>query len=203
MKDFDSLKTLWEQAGDDLPPRENKHVQWSNQSRNYKLNLQNHQLRGALMLILTGLLIIAMALFADFNFKSIITYTGMYLIAGICFVQAILLLFTWQKIKKIDETQPPRQHLQQWEAYYNFRQKQIKWNMPLYFIFLNLAMGIYLIEIFQGRPLTNVLIFTGIYLGWMLFAYFYLGKRVIRKEEFKLKTIMDNLKQLEAQLAGE
>ena len=75
--------------------------------------------------------------------------------------------------------------------------------MPLYFIFLNLAMGMYLIEIFQGRPLINVLIFTGIYLGWMLFAYFYLGKRVIRKEEFKLKTIMDNLKQLEAQLADE
>ena len=203
MKDFDSLKTLWGQAGDDLPPQEVKIVQWSNQSRNFKLNLQNQQLRGGILLILTGLLVIGMALFADFP-KTLLTYFGMYLIiAGICFVQAILLLFTWQKIKKIDETQPPRQHLQQWEAYYNFRQKQIKWNMPLYFIFLNLAMGMYLIEIFQGRPLTNVLIFTGIYLGWMIFAYFYLGKRVIRKEEFKLKTIMDNLKQVEAQLTGE
>ena len=51
--------------------------------------------------------------------------------------------------------------------------------------------------------MVNVLIFLAVYLGWMIFAYFYLGKRVIRKEEFKLKTIMDNLKQLEAQLAGE
>ena len=202
MKDFDSLKTLWEQAGDDLPPRDNKKVQWSNQSRNYKLNLQNQQLRGGILLIFTALLIIAMALFAVF-YKTLITYIGMYLISAICLAQAILLLYTWQKIKNIDETLPPHQHLQQWEAYYAFRQKLINWNMPLYFIFLNLAMGIYLFDIFQGRPIVNVLIFLAIYLGWMVFAYFYLGKRVIRKEEFKLKTIMDNLKQLEAQLAGE
>ena len=202
MKDFDSLKTLWEQAGNDLPPRENKNVQWSNQSRNYKLNLQNQQLRGGILLIFTALLIIAMALFADF-YKTLITYIGMYLIAAICLAQALLLIYTWQRIKNIDDTLPPRQHLQQWEAYYNFREKLIKWNMPLYFFFLNLAMGIYLFDIFRGRPLTNVLIFLAVYLGWMIFAYFYLGKRVIRKEEFKLKTIMDNLKQLEAQLAGE
>ena len=202
MKDFDSLKTLWEQAGDDLPPRDNKKVQWSNQSRNYKLNLQNQQLRGGILLIFTALLIIAMALFAVF-YKTLITYIGMYLISAICLAQAILLLYTWQKIKNIDETLPPHQHLQQWEAYYAFRQKLINWNMPLYFIFLNLAMGIYLFDIFQGRPIVNVLIFLAIYLGWMVFAYFYLGKRVIRKEEFKLKTIMDNLKQLEAQLKGE
>lgn len=202
MKDFDSLKTLWEQAGDDLSPRDNKKVQWSNQSRNYKLNLQNQQLRGGILLIFTALLIIAMALFADF-YKTLITYIGMYLLSVICLAQAILLLYTWQKIKNIDETLPPHQHLQQWEAYYNFRKKLIKWNMPLYFIFLNLAMGIYLFDIFQGRPIVNVLIFLAIYFGWMVFAYFYLGKRVIRKEEFKLKTIMDNLKQLEAQLTGE
>lgn len=202
MKDFDSLKTLWEQAGDDLPPREKKNVQWTNQSRNYKLNLQNQQLRGGILLIFTALLIIAMALFADF-YKTLITYIGMYLIAAICLAQAILLIYTWQKIKNIDETLPPRQHLQQWEAYYLFREKLIKWNMPLYFIFLNLAMGIYLFDIFKGRPIMNVLIFLAIYLGWMIFAYFYLGKRVIRKEEFKLKTIMGNLKQVEAQLAGE
>ena len=202
MKDFDSLKTLWEQAGDDRPPRENKNVQWSNQSRNYKLNLQNQQLRGGILLIFTALLIIAMAFFADF-YKSLVTYIGMFLIAAVCIGQAIILLFTWQKIKNIDETLPPREHLQQWEAYYQFRQKLMKWNMPLYFILLNLAMGIYLFDIFKGRPIVNVLIFLAVYLGWMIFAYFYLGKRVIRKEEFKLKTIMDNLKQLEAQLAGE
>lgn len=202
MKDFDSLKTLWEQAGDDLPPSKVKTGQWSNQSRSFKLNLQNEQLRGGIMLIFTALLIIGMALFADF-YKTFLTYIGMYLIAAICIAQAILLLYTWEKIKNIDETLPPQQHLQQWEAYYSFRQKLIKWNMPLYFIFLNLAMGIYLFEIFQGRPMVNVLIFLAVYLGWMIFAYFYLGKRVIRKEEFKLKTIMDNLKQLEAQLAGE
>ena len=202
MKDFDSLKTLWEQAGYNQPPRDNKKVQWSNQSRNYKLNLQNQQLRGGILLIFTALLIIAMALFADF-YKTLITYIGMYLIAAICLAQALLLIYTWQKIKNIDDTLPPRQHLQQWEAYYNFREKLIKWNMPLYFIFLNLAMGIYLFDIFKGRPIINVLIFLAVYLGWMIFAYFYLGKRVIRKEEFKLKTIMDNLKQLEAQLTGE
>ena len=202
MKDFDSLKNLWQQAGENPPAQENKNIQWNSQSKNYKLNLQNQQLRGAIMLFLTALLIIAMALFTSFE-KTVITYIGMYLLAAICIAQSILLIFTWQKIKNIDETLPPNQHLKQWESYYNFRQQQIRWNMPLYFIFLNLAMGIYLFDIFQGRPIVNVLIFLAVYICWMIFAYFYLRKRVIRKEEYKLKTIMDNLKQLKAQLTGD
>jgi uncharacterized membrane protein YciS (DUF1049 family) len=102
--------------------------------------------------------------------------------------------YTYLKLKRIDESVPPSMHLLQWEAYYDFRQKLIKYNMPVYFITLNLAMGVYLYEVFRGRPIVNVSIFLALYIGWMLFAIFYLGKRTQRKEESRLKSIINELK---------
>ncbi len=72
--------------------------------------------------------------------------------------------------------------------------------MPVYFIMLNLAMGIYFIEVLGGRPILNVLILLAIYFGWILFAWFYIGKRKAKKEHMRLQQIIDELKSIEAQL---
>ena len=60
-----------------------------------------------------------------------------------------------------------------------------------------------MLELFKGRPVENIVIFITIYTAWMLFAYFYLGKRSQRKEENRLRGIMDNLEALKAQWAEE
>jgi Flp pilus assembly protein TadB len=72
--------------------------------------------------------------------------------------------------------------------------------MPVYYVLLNIAMAIYMIEIFTGRPVANVIIFIAVYAGWMLFAYFYLGKRNLKKEDNRLRKIIDDLKAIEIQL---
>ena len=72
--------------------------------------------------------------------------------------------------------------------------------MPLYYTLLNIAMGIYMLEIFTGRPLLNVVIIIAVYVAWMLFAYFYLGKRNMRKEDDRLNSIIGELELIESQL---
>ncbi len=198
MKDFDSLKEMWQSPTEVEKSPAIKNI--GNNSKTLKMKLQKQQLSGAIMLVLTAVLIGGMAIFANFNFKHWYTYAAMALLCAICLSQAGLMLSLYKKIRNINETEAPAAHLQQWEAYYELRKNQNKWNMPLYYILLNFAMGIYLIEIFTGRPIINVSIFIAVYVAWMLFAYFYLGKRTMRKEDARLKNIVTDLKLIESQL---
>ena len=164
--------------------------------------MQKQQLGGAIMLLITAALIIAMALFANLNFTKWYTYAAMALISLVCIFQAAFMFNIYKKLKAISETETPAMHLHQWEQYYEMRKQQNKWNMPVYYIFLNVAMGIYVLEIFSGRPVVNVIIFVAVYAAWMLFAYFYLGKRNIAKEEKRLNGIISELKNIEQQLSN-
>jgi hypothetical protein len=198
MQDFDSLKNIWQKpASAEISPTP---TTIGKTSKTLKMKLQKQQLGGAVMLILTAILIAAMAIFGGFNFTHWYTYGGMALMCMVCLAQAGLMYSLYKKITNINETVAPSDHLQQWEAYYDLRKKQNKWNMPLYYILLNIAMGIYLVEIFTGRPLLNVSIFIAVYISWMLFAYFYLGKRNMRKEDERLNSIVNDLKGIENQL---
>ena len=200
MQDFDSLKNMYQQ------PRSSGTVMPADTinktSLNTKRKMQKQQLGGAIMLLLTAVLIACMALFAGFNFTKWYTYAAMALICLICIGQAAFMFIIYKKLKAINETATPALHLQQWEQYYQMRKQQNKWNMPLYYILLNVAMGIYLLELFTGRPIVNVIIFLAVYAAWMLFAYFYLGKKNIAKEEKRLNGIISDFKTIELQLSN-
>lgn len=200
MQDFDSLKNMYQQphsAGTVMPEGTFKKT-----SLNAKRKMEKQQLGGAIVLLFTAALIGAMAIFANLDFTQWYTYAAMVMICLVCISQAAFMFNIYKKLKAIDETQTPAVHLQQWEQYYEMRKQQNKWNMPLYYFFLNVAMGIYVLEIFTGRPVVNVLIFIAVYAAWMLFAYFYLGKRNIQKEEKRLNGIISGLKNIESQLSN-
>ena len=200
MQDFDSLKNMYQQ------PRSSGTVMPADTinktSVNTKRKMQKQQLGGAIMLLVTATLIAAMALFGNFNFTKWYTYAAMASLSLVCICQAAFMYIIYKKLKAINETETPAVYLQQWEQYYEMRKQQNKWNMPLYYILLNVAMGIYLLEIFTGRPVVNVIIFLAVYVAWMLFAYFYLGKRTIAKEEKRLNSIIRELKTIELQLSN-
>jgi hypothetical protein len=200
MQDFDSLKNMWQQPAKAGEASKEITISVTNTTTT-KMKLQKPQLHGAIALTITGVLIACLAIFGNFHFEHWYTYAGMILICAICFVQAAFMYATFKKIQRIDETLEPAAHLQQWEAYYNLRKKQNRWNMPVYYVLLNVAMAIYMIELFTGRPIVNVVIFIGVYVAWMLFAYFYLGKRTLRKEDSRLQTIINDLKGIEGQLS--
>jgi hypothetical protein len=98
--------------------------------------------------------------------------------------------------KKVDDTANPAQHLNQWETYFVFRKKQAAINLPGYFIALNLTMGLYFIEVLSGRPVSNVIILLAVYAAWMVFGYFYIGKKNLKKEDKRLQSIIDELKSI-------
>ncbi|MEO6583054.1 MAG: hypothetical protein ABIO05_01950 [Ferruginibacter sp.] len=198
MQNFESLKNIWEQSPDsdsNLPA-----LSMSKTSASAKTKMQKQQLGGAVILVLTALLIGAMAVFGNFNFTHWYTYGAMVLICLVCLVQAGFMYSIYKSMKNIDATVTPARHLQQWEHYYALRKKQNNWNMPLYYLFLNIAMGIYLVEVFAGRPVIKVSIFIAVYVAWMLFAFFYLSKKAIRKEDKRINAIINELKSIETQL---
>ena len=200
MQSFDSLKDIWDQsakpnAGESLLLQTRKNI-----PATVKIKLQKQQILGAAMLIITAILISWMAFFGNFNFQHWYTYASMGMICMICLTQAVFLYSGYKKIKSIDDTVAPATYLRQWEAYYALRKKQIKWNLPAYYLLLNAAMGVYFLEVLAGRPVINILIFMAVYLAWMLFAYFYLGKKTVQKENSRLQGIIDELKRIELQL---
>ncbi|MES2646377.1 MAG: hypothetical protein V4717_05845 [Bacteroidota bacterium] len=199
MKDFESLQNLWQQSGNE--EGKNRQPLGGNKAAvNSKRRLKNKQLGGCIMLVFTGLLMLAMGLFYEFNFQHWYTYGAIALVALICFGQASLMLYTWKRIKAIDDTASPTNNLQQWEAYYLMRKKQITYGMPVYYLALNGAMGLYFLEVFSGRPIVNVIIFLAVYLAWMAFAYFYLDKRSVKKETARLHIVIGDLKAIVNQL---
>ena len=171
MQDFDSLKNMWQQpvkSGDVSQDIINSITN----TKTTKMKLQKPQLHGAIALTLTAIFIACLAIFGGLNFKHWYTYGGMVLICIVCLVQASFMYATYKKIKSIDDTVEPAAHLHQWEAYYDLRKKQNRWNMPVYYVLLNVAMAIYMIEIFTGKPVLNGVVFIAIYAAWMMLPTF-------------------------------
>jgi hypothetical protein len=200
MQDFDALKNVWQQPAGTAGSKPDITTIINNTTTS-KMKLQKPQLHGAIFLTLTAAFIACLAIFGNLNFIHWYTYGGMILICIVCLVQAAFMYMTYKKLKSIDDTVEPSAHLRQWEAYYHLRKKQNQWNMPVYYVALNIAMAVYMVELFTGRPLVNVLIFIGVYAAWMLFAYFYLGKRNIKREDNRLQKVINELKMIEGQLS--
>ena len=199
MQEFEELKNIWQQS---TPAPQSSHLpDLSKASAQTKIKVQNEYRNGAICLLLTAIAIAGMAIWGNFNFEYWYTYGAMGLVCAICLAQAAILFFTFRKIRQIDQTAPPQQHLRQWEAYYTYRQSLLKWNSPLYFVLLNLALGLYFLEVLGGASTQFQLIFGTIYISWMVYAYFFMGKRIIRRENKRIQSIMEELSQLDAQLA--
>ena len=199
MKDFDAIKEMWQQQ-----PVADVHkmdlVAVSRHAAGTKKKLKTQQLRGVVMLCCTAVYITWIGFFSSIHFQLTVTYLAVMLMLAVILLQAAVSLYIHHKLNNINETMAPAAHLKQWQNYYLFRKKQVRLNHPLYFIFLNLAFGLYFIEILGGRPFWMSLMVLVIYLAWMIFSYFVLGRRALAREEKKLKAIIDDLTQVAEQL---
>ena len=71
--------------------------------------------------------------------------------------------------------------------------------MPVYYTLLSIALGVYMYELLKNADLWKMILTFAITYSWMLFAYFYLGKKEIKKQDAKLDGIISELKSLENQ----
>ena len=195
MEEFKELENLWKQSETKIPPQKTN----ISKIKNNRMKLKNTYTKGAILLILTGIFILGLMIFLDSNLKTILVVSSMIIISITCFLQAALMLFTANEIAKIDETQTPASHLKQWQSFRVFQKKQRHWNMPVYYTLLSIALGVYMYELLKNADLWKMILTFAITYSWMLFAYIYLGKKEIKKQDAKLDGIISELKSLENQ----
>lgn len=200
MQDFDALKKLWQEEPENARQISTPAELSSTSQRNRKW-LKNTQLIGAIGQIITGGFITWMIFYGNFGFKFWYTYLSMGLVVLLSLIQASFMFYTYGKIKAIDDSLSPAEHLRQWENYYAIRKKQLTFQGPVFTILLSIILGIYYIEILSGRPFLPSLIIVICTIVWILFAYFYLGRKSIKKETRRLQSIIDELKQVEKQFS--
>lgn len=195
MEEFKELENLWKQSETKVPTiQQNLTTIKSN-----RMKLKNTQIKGAVLLIITGIFILSIMIFLDSKLKTIPIISSMIIISITCFLQAVLMLFTAKEIANIDETQSPNLHLKQWQNFREFQKKIRTWNMPVYFILLSSALGVYFYELLKDIDLWKMILAYVITYSWMFFAYFYLGKKEIKKQDAKMDRIISELKNLENQ----
>lgn len=195
MEEFNKIEDLWKHTENKAPT---KHHNLKAIKTN-RMNLRNTNLFGALSLISTGIIMQLLKTQLDANIKSMPFHISLFLLSLICFLQAGIMLFLAKKINDIDETQKPIFHLQQWQNFRSSQMKLRKWNMPVYFILLSSTLGIYMYELLKTVDLWKMILAFAVTYAWLLFAYFYLGKKRIKKDDERLDGIISELKQLEQQ----
>lgn len=195
MEEFKELENLWKQSKTEVPTEKTD----LSKLQNNRTKMKNSNIKGAVLLIITGILILVMMFLLDLKIKSALVTFAMIIMSAICFIQAAIMLFTAREISKIDETQTPSLHLKQWQNFREFQKKQRVWNMPVYYVLLSTALGIYMYELLKTVDLWKMILAFGVTYAWILFAYFYLGKKKIRKDDERLDGIISDLKQLEQQ----
>lgn len=195
MEEFNNIQNLWKKSETEVP---SQNIDYK-KIKNNRQKLKSNNVNGAVLLLLTGIFIFGLMIFLDEKVRTPLVIVAMCTVSAICFLQAGLCFFNANKISRIKETQSPNLHLKQWQDFRIFQKKQRHWNLPLYYILLGVAMGFYLWEILKNADFTlKVIAFGGTY-SWMIFSYFYLGKKQIKKQDAKMDEIITNLKNLENQ----
>lgn len=195
MEEFKDLENLWKQAETKVPTKTTDVTK----IKTNRMKLKNTYTKGAIFLIVTGFFILGFMIFLDEKIKTVPIISAMIIIAACCILQAGLMIFTAKKISRIDETQTPAYHLKQWQNFREFQKKQRHWNMPVYYTLLSIAIAVYMYELLKTVDLWKLILAFVITYSWMFFAYFYLGKKEIKKQDAKLDGIISELKTLENQ----
>ncbi|SFI99048.1 hypothetical protein SAMN05421638_1723 [Kaistella treverensis] len=195
MEEFKNLENLWKTSETKIPAKNDQ----ISKIKNNRMKLKNTYTKGAILLVATGIFILILMTTFDAKILTLPIVSAMVIISLVCFLQAGLMFFTAKKISGIDETQTPASHLQQWLEFREFQKKLRHWNMPVYYILLSLALGVYMFELLKTVDLWKMLLAFAITYSWLLFAYFYLGKKEVKKQDAKMDRIISELKNLENQ----
>lgn len=201
MDPFDDLKKIWQQPVS--PPDTAGWEQLRQTNATHSQKLARTQLVSGLALALTAVFLATFNELTGIRFTQQTTYVGLYLMACITGGQAVVNLYMYWRLRQIDLAAPVAEHLADWERYYAFRKQLVRVNGPVYFLLLNGAFGLYFIEILGQMSLSSRIISLVVYTCWMLYAYFVLGKRTLRREEGRLNEIIGGLRRYQNQLASE
>lgn len=195
MQDFNDIQNLWKNTETSV---KNPLIDYSAIKSN-RQKIRANFFNGSVLLFVTALFIFGLMFFLDSKMQTPTILLAMSLVIVLCLLQALLMYTNVRKIDQISETQTPEKHLQQWQNFNDYRKKQTHWNLPVYYLLLSSALAVYMYELLKDADkMLLVTVFSATF-GWMLFSYFYLGKRSLKKMDAKFDGIIGELKNLENQ----
>jgi Flp pilus assembly protein TadB len=198
MKDFEALKNIWHNQVS-LPKVSDEDV--LKKVRKTKTGFANK-----LLIELIGMLLaIAMLIYVwiDSPFKMWTTHLAMIILIACCLYYLYVQLRDYNRIK--DDSlllSKPEEYIDYLKRYKHDRYILNTRKYTVYTWILGFGFLFYFIEIaFLASIWVTVMgvFFTA---AWILFCYFVLMRRYVRKEEFKLGEMIDNLERLQKQFSA-
>ena len=195
MKDFEALKDIWHNQVA-LPKVSHEDV--LRKVRKTKTGFANK-----LLIELVGMCIaIGMLTYVWISspFKMWTTHLAMAIMICCCLYYLYVQIRDYNRIK--DDSlllNKPEEYIDYLKSYRNHRYVLNTSKYKVYTWFLSLGFLFYFIEIAFLASLWVTLAGIAFTAGWILFCYFILMKRYIRKEEAKLEDMIQNLERLQQQ----
>ena len=193
MKDFNDIQNLWKQQETKPLPDVTQIIA---NAKKDKQHFTNKIIVQTIILALTLPCLLWIGSIIDF--KKTTSYIGLTLMFCCVFIFSAIRLYQIIRLKKMDVTEEPQINLQKLEQYYSFQKVVSTKITAAYFIVMNIAFGLYFIEVMA--PMSKLLktIVLIVYVAWMLFAFFYLGKKQKAKEYVRIQRLIDTIKEMES-----
>lgn len=192
MNDFNSLQEIWKKQQPTPLPDVLEVIAKAKKEKNsfiQKIMMQ--------VTILLFTIVVLLYVGASIDFKKFSTFIGLGLMVLCILVFSGFRLYQIIQLKKINFTQAPSNTLKALERILEL-QKTINTKVSTgYFIVLNIAFIFYFIEVLQPLSVLYKTIALILYSAWMLFAFFYLGKKQKIKEGERIQKLIDAVKEME------
>lgn len=192
MKPFNDIESIWKQQKENSVPDVALIITKAKKEQKIIVNKIIFQV----LSLLVTVPVILWVLVAN-PFQKSTTFIGVAIVLFDIIGFSILRLYQMYQMKKIHFTAAPKQVLDQLEHYFVFQQLLSTKIMFVYFLLLNLGLGLYFIEVMALMPIFAVVISLSVYIGWLLFAYFVIGKKQKRKENERIQVLLENAKALD------
>lgn len=193
MKDFNDIQNLWKQQETKPLPDVTQII--ANAKKDKQI-FTNKIILQTIILALTLPCLLWIGSIIDFKKTS--SYIGLTLMFCCVFVFSAIRLYQIIRLKKMDVTEEPQVNLQKLEQYYSFQKLVSTKITAAYFIVMNIAFGLYFIEVMTPMSTLLKTIVLIVYVAWMLFAFFYLGKKQKAKEYARIQRLIDTIKEMES-----
>jgi len=197
MEEFKDIQALWKDNLSATDP--NKQLK-SKIIKSGKEKIEMSYILGALVLFIMGIINILLIKQGQYGNYNLIKSIFFILISVLCIVQSGLYFTYFKKVKAINQIEIPPIHLKQWMDFQRFRKIIIHRNLLIFNLMLTLIVNMLIVVYIPNiSPEKTILAFLFVNI-WILYAYFYLGKKEVKKQVDSINEIINNLKNVEDQL---
>lgn len=195
MKQFNDIEAIWKQQKQAVVPDANVIIDKANKEKKV---LSKKIILQVILLLITVPVIIWVLVTNPFQESTTFLGVAIVLIDIIGF--SILRLYQVNWLAKIDFTAIPKTVVEQLEKYYGFQKVMSSKIIIAYFLLLNLGLGLYFIEVMAPMPTFAIILSLTVYVAWIAFSYFVLGKKQKEKEFDRINNLIKKMKAIEEEL---